>query len=208
MICHNGEINTLEGNVNAMKTREGSFYSEDFPVPLQHLYPVVEPDGSDSMALDNVMQFLVHTSGRSVPHTMLMLVPQAWQHVTDMDEKWRAFYAWHAHIMEPWDGPALLCFSDGRYLGSLLDRNGLRPARYAVTRDGHVVFGSETGILPDVIRPENTVVKGRLKPGKMFLIDFEQKRIISDREIKVKCYFQREKRILDLNKENLHHRMS
>ncbi len=180
-LCHNGEINTLRGNINWMNARQFLFQSERFGGDMERLFPIATPGASDSAILDNVVELLVRT-GRSLPHAMMMLVPEAWQnHATMADEK-KAFYEYHACMMEPWDGPASLAFTDGKWLGAMLDRNGLRPSRYTVTRDGIVVMGSETGVLD--IEPAAVLRKGRLQPGRMFLIDMEEGRLIEDEEIK------------------------
>ncbi len=180
-ICHNGEINTLRGNVNWLTARQRVFHSPLFGDDLRKLFPIVPPGSSDSAALDNAVELLYH-AGRSLPHAMSMLIPEAWQnHATMADEK-KAFYQYHACLVEPWDGPASIPFSDGVCVGAVLDRNGLRPSRYTVTKDGFVVMGSETGVLE--IDPANVVQKGRLEPGRMFLVDMAQGRIVDDEEIK------------------------
>ena len=180
-VAHNGEINTLRGNVNWMNARQSILESPLFGDDLKKLFPIIQPGGSDSAAFDNALELLVQ-SGRSLPHAMAMLIPEAWDGNPHMDENKRAFYEYHCSLMEPWDGPAAVTFTDGRVIGATLDRNGLRPARYVVTHDGMVVLASETGVLP--IKPEQVKMKGRLQPGKMFVIDLEQGRIVSDREIK------------------------
>jgi glutamate synthase domain-containing protein 2/glutamate synthase domain-containing protein 1/glutamate synthase domain-containing protein 3 len=180
-VAHNGEINTVKGNVNWMHARESVLRSELFGEDLRKLFPVIQPNGSDSASFDNALELLVQ-SGRSLPHAMAMLIPEAWDGNPHMDEGKKAFYEYHCSLMEPWDGPAAITFTDGRVIGATLDRNGLRPARYKVTRDGLVVLSSETGVLP--VRAEDVVMKGRLQPGKMFLVDLEQGRIVSDKEIK------------------------
>ncbi len=180
-LAHNGEINTLRGNVDRMRAREAVLESPRFGEDIEKIKPVIVEGGSDSAILDNVLELLVH-GGRSLPHAMMMLVPEAWGPRFWMGEDLRAFYEYHASFMEPWDGPAALAFTDGRYVGALLDRNGLRPARYTVTRDGLVVLASETGVLD--LAPERILSHGRLQPGKMLLVDLEQKRIIPDTEIK------------------------
>ncbi|HXE64753.1 MAG TPA: glutamate synthase large subunit [Bryobacteraceae bacterium] len=181
LVAHNGEINTLRGNVNWMNARQSILESPLFGDDLKKLFPIIQPGGSDSAAFDNALELLVQ-SGRSLPHAMAMLIPEAWDGNPHMDENKRAFYEYHCSLMEPWDGPAAVTFTDGRVIGATLDRNGLRPARYVVTHDGMVVLASETGVLP--IKPEDVKMKGRLQPGKMFVIDLEQGRIVSDREIK------------------------
>ncbi|MEP6714301.1 MAG: glutamate synthase large subunit, partial [Terriglobia bacterium] len=180
-VAHNGEINTLKGNVNWMHARQPILRSDLFGDDLSKLFPVIQPNGSDSSAFDNALELLVQ-SGRSLPHAVAMLIPEAWDGHPNMDESKKAFYEYHCSLMEPWDGPAAITFTDGRVIGATLDRNGLRPARYVVTHDDMVVLASEAGVLP--IKPENIRKQGRLQPGKMFLIDLEQGRIISDNELK------------------------
>ncbi|MBX3181969.1 MAG: glutamate synthase large subunit [Polyangiaceae bacterium] len=180
-LAHNGEINTLRGNVAWMHARETLFAGEVFGDDIRHILPVVTPGGSDSAALDNVAEMLLH-AGRSLPHVMMMLVPEAWQNDPEMPALKRDFYAYHSCLMEPWDGPAALTFTDGRQIGAMLDRNGLRPARWTLTKGGTVVLGSETGVLE--FAPEEVLQKGRLEPGKMLLVDLEQGRIIDDSELK------------------------
>jgi glutamate synthase domain-containing protein 2/glutamate synthase domain-containing protein 1/glutamate synthase domain-containing protein 3 len=180
-ICHNGEINTLRGNVNWITARQRLFHSPLFGDDLRKLFPVATPGASDSAILDNVVELLYH-GGRSLPHVMSMLIPEAWQnHATMSDEK-KAFYQYHACLSEPWDGPASIPFSDGTCVGAVLDRNGLRPSRYTVTKDGFVIMGSETGVLE--VDPANVAQKGRLQPGRMFLVDMSKGRIVDDEEIK------------------------
>ncbi len=180
-VAHNGEINTLRGNVNWMHAREGTLRSDLFGDELRKIFPVIKPGGSDTAQFDNALELLV-LAGRSLPHAMMMMVPEAWDGNDGMDEERRAFYEYHSCLLEPWDGPASMAFTDGRRIGAILDRNGLRPSRYTVTKDGLVVMASEAGVLP--IAPENVLKKGRLQPGRMFLIDTEQGRIIDDEEIK------------------------
>ena len=180
-IAHNGEINTLRGNVNWMQARQSLLKSPLFGDDLKKLYPIIAPDGSDSANFDNVVEFLLQ-SGRSIPHVMAMLIPEAWAGNPHMKPEKRAFYEYHACLMEPWDGPAAIAFTDGRVIGATLDRNGLRPGRYVVTHDDLVVMASEAGVLE--IAPEQVKRKGRLQPGKMFLVDTVEGRIISDKEIK------------------------
>jgi len=187
-LAHNGEINTLRGNINQMRARESILQSDLFGADLSKLKPIINETGSDSAMLDNALELLL-LGGRSLPHAMMMLVPEAWGPRFTMGEDKRAFYEYHAAFMEPWDGPAALAFTDGRYIGATLDRNGLRPARYTVTRDGLVVMASETGVLD--LAPERILSRGRLQPGKMFLVDLEQHRIIPDNEIKAKISRQR-----------------
>jgi glutamate synthase domain-containing protein 2/glutamate synthase domain-containing protein 1/glutamate synthase domain-containing protein 3 len=180
-VAHNGEINTLRGNVNWMHAREGTLASDLFGPDLKRLFPIVRPGGSDTAQFDNVLELLV-LAGRSLPHAMMMMVPEAWDGHESMDEDRRAFYEYHSCLLEPWDGPASMTFTDGRKIGALLDRNGLRPSRYTVTKDGLVVMASEAGALP--IAPENVLSHGRLQPGRIFFVDTEQGRILSDEEIK------------------------
>ncbi len=180
-MCHNGEINTLLGNVNAMNAREGVLSTPLFGDDLARLFPVVEPDCSDSGTFDNVLEFLLMT-GRKLQEAVLMMIPEAWQQHTGMDAAKRAFYEYHSCLMEPWDGPASIAFTDGAYIGAVLDRNGLRPSRYYITDDGRCIMASEVGVVR--VAPGSVVEKGRLQPGRIFLIDFEQGRMIPDEEIK------------------------
>ncbi|NLH49653.1 MAG: glutamate synthase large subunit [Myxococcales bacterium] len=182
-LAHNGEINTLHGNLNQMKAREADLRSPLFGADLERLRPVLVREGSDSAIFDNMLELLV-LAGRSLPHAIMMMVPEAWQNVAQMSADKRAFYEYHSALMEPWDGPAALMFCDDRYIGATLDRNGLRPARYTVTTDGLVVMASETGVLE--IEPERILSRGQLQPGRMFLVDLEQKRIVPDQEVKAK----------------------
>jgi len=180
-LCHNGEINTLRGNVNWMHAREPLMRSELFGDDLKKTFPVLTPNASDSAIFDNALEFLV-LSGRTLPHAMMMLIPEAWDRDPLMPDAKKAFYQYHACQMEPWDGPASMPFTDGTRIGAVLDRNGLRPSRYVITKDGFVAMASEVGVLP--IEPEEIQTKGRLQPGRMLLIDTEQRRIISDEELK------------------------
>ncbi len=180
-MSHNGEINTMRGNKNWMKAREGVAQSELFGDELSKVFPVVEPECSDSGTFDNVLEFLLMT-GRSLQEAMMMMVPEAWQNHETMPEHKRAFYEFNSAMMEPWDGPASIVFTDGKYIGAVLDRNGLRPSRYYLTHDDHVIMASEVGVVP--VAPENVKYKGRLEPGRMFLVDFEQGRLIPDEELK------------------------
>ncbi|MFH8885042.1 glutamate synthase large subunit [Streptomyces californicus] len=181
-VAHNGEINTVKGNRNWMKARESQLASELFgPARLDRIFPVCTPDASDSASFDEVLE-LLHLGGRSLPHAVLMMVPEAWENHDSMDPARRAFYQYHATMMEPWDGPACVTFTDGVQVGAVLDRNGLRPGRYWVTDDGLVVLSSEVGVLD--IDPAKIVRKGRLQPGRMFLVDTAEHRIIEDDEIK------------------------
>ena len=181
MIAHNGEINTLRGNYNWMRAREKGTWSPLLGADLDKIWPLIYPGQSDTASFDNALELLV-MGGYSLAHAMMMLIPEAWEAHTLMDEKRRAFYEYHAAMMEPWDGPAAVAFTDGRQIGATLDRNGLRPARYLVTDDDMVVMSSEAGVLP--IPEEKIVKKWRLQPGKMFLIDLDQGRIIDDLELK------------------------
>ncbi|MDS4075264.1 MAG: glutamate synthase central domain-containing protein, partial [Candidatus Accumulibacter sp.] len=181
MIAHNGEINTLRGNYNWMRAREKGTWSPMLGADLEKIWPLIYPGQSDSASFDNALELLV-MGGYSLAHAMMMLIPEAWESHTLMDEKRSAFYKYHAAMIEPWDGPAAVAFTDGRQIGATLDRNGLRPARYLVTDDDLVVMASEAGVLP--IPEERVVKKWRLQPGKMFLIDLDQGRIIDDRELK------------------------
>jgi glutamate synthase domain-containing protein 2/glutamate synthase domain-containing protein 1/glutamate synthase domain-containing protein 3 len=181
-LAHNGEINTIEGNQNWMHAREGTMASELFgDEDLHKLYPIMREDASDSARFDNALEFLVLT-GRELPEAVLMMIPEAWENRDDMDPDLRAYYEYHSFLMEPWDGPASLAFTDGRKIGAVLDRNGLRPSRYVVTKDGMVVMASEVGCVE--IPPEKVLVKERLHPGKIFFIDLEEGRIVGDEEIK------------------------
>jgi glutamate synthase (NADPH) large chain len=180
-ISHNGEINTVRGNRNWMTARETTLESDQLPLPVSALTPIVTPDMSDSASFDEVVELLVN-SGRSLPHAVLMMIPEAWERSTAMTPERRAFYRYHAGLMEPWDGPASITFCDGTVAGAVLDRNGLRPARYWVTKDQRVILASEVGVLP--IEPSNIERKGRLQPGRVFLVDVEQGRIIDDDELK------------------------
>jgi glutamate synthase domain-containing protein 2/glutamate synthase domain-containing protein 1/glutamate synthase domain-containing protein 3 len=179
--AHNGEINTLRGNINRMRAREANVSSPLFGDDIRKIRPVINESGSDSAIFDNALELLV-MSGRSLPHAVMMMIPEAWGPKYQMSEDKRAFYEYHSAIMEPWDGPAAMVFCDGRYLGATLDRNGLRPARYTVSRDGFIVLASETGVID--FPPERIVRRGRLQPGKMLLLDLRQKRIVPDNEIK------------------------
>lgn len=181
MMAHNGEINTLRGNENWMRARERMFASPLFGEDIEKLRPVIEEAGSDSAKFDNCLELLVRT-GRSLPHAIMMMIPEAWQKHESMSETKRAFYEYHSCLMEPWDGPASIAFTDGRVIGAVLDRNGLRPSRYVVTRDGFVVMASEVGVLD--IPAENVLHKDRLQPGRLFLVDTEQGRIVGDEEVK------------------------
>ena len=180
-MSHNGEINTLRGNMNWMAAREGVVESELFNEDLRKCFPVCEPDCSDSGTFDNVLEFLL-MAGRTLPEAVMMMVPEAWQNHESMYRSKRDFYEYHSALMEPWDGPASIAFTDGHFIGAVLDRNGLRPSRYYVTHDDKVIMASEVGVLQ--VDPENVKFKGRLQPGRMFLVDFEQGKIIDDNELK------------------------
>ncbi len=180
-IAHNGEINTVMGNRNWMRAREALLSSDLIPGDLERVFPIVSPGASDSASFDEVLE-LLHMGGRSLPHAMLMMIPEAWENHTEMDQKRREFYSFHSALMEPWDGPACVVFTDGSQIGAVLDRNGLRPSRYWVTDDGLVVLASEVGVLD--LDPATIVRKGRLQPGRMFLVDTDEHRIIEDEEIK------------------------
>jgi glutamate synthase domain-containing protein 2/glutamate synthase domain-containing protein 1/glutamate synthase domain-containing protein 3 len=182
-ICHNGEINTIRGNTNWMYARQSILKSNLFSDDLKKLFPVIQPNGSDSASLDNAVE-LLYLAGRSIPHALAMLIPEAWDKNESMDSAKRAFYEYHASLMEPWDGPAAVAFTDGQIVGATLDRNGLRPARYVVTHDDLLIMASETGVLE--IEPERVKAKGRLEPGKMLLADLNEKRIVPDEEIKAR----------------------
>ncbi|HEV7771970.1 MAG TPA: glutamate synthase large subunit [Conexibacter sp.] len=188
MIAHNGEINTLRGNVNWMRARESQLASELFGDDLQKLMPVVRQGGSDSATFDNVLELLV-LGGRPVTHAVMMMVPEAYRDRTDLSPAVRGFYDYHSCVMEPWDGPAVVAFTDGRQVGATLDRNGLRPGRWVQTADGYVVLASETGVVKAA--PSEIVRKGRLQPGKIFLVDLEQGRIVEDEEVKAQVAGQR-----------------
>jgi glutamate synthase (NADPH) large chain len=184
-VAHNGEINTVRGNVNWMNARQSVLASPLFSDDIKKLFPVIEPGASDSAAFDNALELLV-MSGRSLPHAMAMLIPEAWSKNEHMNPQKRAFYEYHASLMEPWDGPAAIAFTDGRTIGAMLDRNGLRPGRYLVTNDDLLIMASETGVLP--VKPEDVKLKGRLQPGKMLLADLTEGRLVSDQEIKSTLY--------------------
>jgi glutamate synthase (NADPH) large chain len=180
-IAHNGEINTLRGNINWMQARESLLRSPLFGDRLRSLLPIIREGGSDTATFDNVLELLV-MAGRSLPHAILMMIPEPWSGNPDMDPALRGFYEYHSSLMEPWDGPASIAFTDGTVIGAVLDRNGLRPSRYCVTRDGLVVLASEVGVLD--LPPEEIVLKGRVQPGRIFLVDTARGRIVSDEEIK------------------------
>ena len=182
-ITHNGEINTLRGNINWMHARQSLFESELFGEDMRKIQPVININGSDSLIFDNALEMLV-LAGRSLPQAVMMMIPEPWSGHESMSEEKKAFYKYHSCLMEPWDGPASIAFTDGTQIGAVLDRNGLRPSRYVVTKDGLVIMASEAGVLP--VEPERVEFKGRLQPGQMFLVNMEEGRIVADREIKEK----------------------
>ena len=191
-IAHNGEINTLRGNVSWMRARQSMLRSDVWGPDIRKLFPIIHEDGSDSAMFDNVLEFLV-LSGRSLPHAMSMMIPEPWEHHETMPDDKRAFYQYHSCLMEPWDGPASIAFTDGIRIGACLDRNGLRPSRYYVTKDDRVIMASEVGVLD--LPPNMIAQKGRLQPGRMFLIDTEQGRIVADDELKKKMAGERPYRL-------------
>ncbi|RME83321.1 MAG: glutamate synthase large subunit [Caldilineae bacterium] len=180
-LIHNGEINTLRGNINWMHARQSQFKSELFGEDLPKVLPVIDPDGSDSAMFDNALEFM-YLAGRPLPHIMMMMIPEPWSNHESMSDEKKAFYEYHSTFMEPWDGPASIAFTDGTVVGAVLDRNGLRPSRYYVTKDDLVIMASEVGVLD--IPPDRVLKKGRLEPGRMFLVDTSAGRIVSDEEIK------------------------
>ncbi|HIF32521.1 MAG TPA: glutamate synthase large subunit [Planctomycetaceae bacterium] len=180
-MSHNGEINTVQGNINWMRARQGTAKCDLFQDDLDKLFPIVEPDCSDSGTLDNALEFLLMT-GRTLQESVMMMIPEAWQKHESMSDRKRAFYEYHSCVMEPWDGPASIAFTDGRYIGAVLDRNGLRPSRYYLTHDDRVIMASEVGVL--AIDPQLVKEKGRLQPGRMFLVDFEKGELIDDDVLK------------------------
>jgi glutamate synthase (ferredoxin) len=182
-IAHNGEINTLRGNVNWMHAAQANFKSDLFGDDIKKIIPIINTDGSDSAQFDNCVELLT-LAGRELPHAMMMMIPEPWENHESMDAARRAFYEFHSCLMEPWDGPASMVFTDGKIIGACLDRNGLRPSRYYVTKDDRVIMASEAGVLP--VAPERVLQKGRLQPGRMFLVDTEQGRIVADEELKKK----------------------
>ncbi|HQF39634.1 MAG TPA: glutamate synthase large subunit [Opitutaceae bacterium] len=188
LLAHNGEINTLRGNINWMHAREALFSSEVFGDDIKKVLPIVDPHMSDSGMFDNVLELLV-LAGRPIAHAAMMMIPEPWSLHETMDDTRKAFYQYHSCLMEPWDGPACIAFTDGKQMGAVLDRNGLRPARYYVTKDDLVILASEAGVLE--IAPANVLKKGRLQPGRMFLVDTEEGRIIEDEEIKAKFAAER-----------------
>ena len=180
-VAHNGEINTLRGNINWMHARQSLFESELFGSDMEKIQPIINSDGSDSGIFDNTLELMI-LAGRSLPHAMMMMIPEPWAAHESMSEEKKAFYEYHSCLMEPWDGPASIAFTDGTMMGAVLDRNGLRPSRYTVTKDDLVIMASEAGVLP--IEPERIAYKGRLEPGRMFLVNMEEGRIVADEEIK------------------------
>ena len=180
-MCHNGEINTLRGNANWLNARQGVMRSELFGHNLESLFPAIEPDCSDSGNFDNALELLL-MAGRSLPEAVVMMIPEAWENHESISTAKRDFYEYHSCLQEPWDGPASIAFTDGHYIGAVLDRNGLRPSRYYVTHDDRVIMASEVGVLP--VEPEQVKIKGRLEPGRMFLVDFEEGRLVPDDELK------------------------
>lgn len=180
MIAHNGEFNTVKGNRNWMRAREALLHCDVIPGDLERAFPICTPGGSDSASFDEVLE-LLHLAGRSLPHAVMMMIPEAWQHNDAMPPSHRDFYSYHASLMEPWDGPACVAFTDGTLIGATLDRNGLRPARYWIT-DDRVIFASEAGVLP--VEPGDIRQKGRLQPGRMLLIDLAKHQVIDDQQVK------------------------
>ena len=180
-MLHNGEINTIRGNLNWMNARQRMFESELFGDDLPKILPIIDPDGSDSAMFDNALELLV-LGGRSIAHAIMMMIPEAWEHNPDISDARRAFYEYHSCLMEPWDGPAMIAFTDGTVVGATLDRNGLRPSRYYLTRDNLLILASEVGVLD--IPPQDVVLKGRLQPGKMIMVDTAARRLLTDDEIK------------------------
>jgi glutamate synthase (ferredoxin) len=185
-IAHNGEINTVMGNANFMKARQALCQSDLFGTEIENIFPVINEDGSDSARFDNALEFM-HFGGYDLVHAMMMMIPEPWERHTMMDEEKKAFYEFHACLMEPWDGPASITFSDGQQIGAVLDRNGLRPSRYYVTDDDLVIMASEVGVVPD-LDPKSIIEKGRLRPGRMFLVDMKEGRIVPDEEVKKRVY--------------------
>src|SRR5262249_46391336 len=186
-IAHNGEINTIRGNLNWMAAREALLASPALPGNIKRLFPICTPGASDSANFDEVLE-LLHLAGRSLPHAVLMMIPEAWENDPEMDPDRRSFYRFHSCLMEPWDGPASVAFTDGTVVGAVLDRNGLRPGRWWRTADGLVVLASEAGVLD--LDPATIVAKGRLAPGRMFLVDTAAGRIVSDDELKAELAAQ------------------
>lgn len=200
MLIHNGEINTVNGNVNWMQAREKIIESSEYTKKINEIMPIIDSNGSDSSSFDNCLEFLVR-SGRSLPQAAMMMVPEPWEKDDVMDDAIKAFYEYHSHLMEPWDGPAAFAFTDGLQIGAMQDRNGLRPARYYLTVDGTIIFASEAGVLD--IEPDQIIEKGRLSPGKMLLVDLREGRIIPDQEVKRKIASEHPYREW-LNKNSVH----
>jgi glutamate synthase (ferredoxin) len=206
-IVHNGEINTLRGNVNWMRARQATLETDIFGDDLTKVFPIVNEDGSDSAMFDNTLEFLTLT-GRSIPHAVMMMIPEPWSKHESMSLEKKAFYEYHSCLMEPWDGPAAMGFTDGVVVGGVLDRNGLRPSRYYVTKDDVVIMASEVGVVD--VPPENVAYKGRLQPGRMLLIDTKEGRIVTDEELKHSIASQQpykewlDKNIVDLEKLSEH----
>jgi glutamate synthase (NADPH/NADH) large chain len=201
LLAHNGEINTIKGNRFWMSARESSFSSEEFGNDIKKILPVIEPGKSDSASFDNALEMLYFT-GRTLPHALMMLIPESWNEKNPIPEELKYFYEYHSTFMEPWDGPASMVFCDGRYVGGTLDRNGLRPSRYVVTKDDLIVMGSEVGV--QTFPPEKIAYKGRLMPGKLLFVDMDRGRIIPDDEIKRQIYSQKPYRLwVQLNRVNL-----
>jgi glutamate synthase (NADPH/NADH) large chain len=197
-LAHNGEINTIRGNRNWMNAREGVLKSDAFGEEISKIFPIITPNGSDSASLDNVFE-LISMSGRDSVHAMKMLIPEAWKGNKFMSEDEKAFYEYHGSLIEPWDGPAAVFFTDGEKIGATLDRNGLRPAKYVITKSGLIVMASELGVLQ--FSPEEIVKKGRLEPGKMLLVDTNKKKIFEDEEIKKElCLSKPYKEVVEKNK--------
>ena len=199
-LCQNGEINTLRGNISRMRVREEIMKSDVFGPQIDKLFPIILPGKSDSASMDMVVELLTHTE-RSLPEIMMMMIPEAWEKHKTMSKERKAFYEYNSCIMEPWDGPASVPFTDGDYIGALLDRNGLRPSRYTVTKSGSLIMSSEIGVVD--VAPEDVKEHGRLEPGKMFLIDMNEGRIIGDEEIKSKIVTEKPYQAW-LNKTRLH----
>src|SRR3990172_5269855 len=185
LVAHNGEINTIKGNRFWMSARESSFASDEFGADIKKIIPVIEPGKSDSASFDNALEMLYFT-GRSLPHALMMLIPESWNDKNPIPEELKYFYEYHSAFMDPWDGPASMVFCDGRFVGGTLDRNGLRPSRYVITRDDLIVMGSEVGV--QTFPPETISYKGRLMPGKLLFVDMEQGLIIPDADIKRETY--------------------
>src|SRR5437773_10111457 len=191
-MSHNGEINTLRGNINWMHARQAIFESDLFGDDIKKILPIINTDGSDSAMFDNCLELLV-LGGRSLPRAVMMMIPEPWANHESMSDEKKAFYEYHSCLMEPWDGPASIAFTDGVRIGAVLDRNGLRPSRYYVTKDDRVILASEVGVLD--VPAEQVLQKGRLQPGRMFLIDTAQGRIVDDAEIKGRIATERPYRV-------------